>query len=337
VLRVPHAVCRPATPKRDHTIFARLTSLLQTFSPRVEAGDPLPDATVEFDLGRRTLPQAMALAESVATAIRTQLHLTPALGLARTRFVAGVAAATAGAGIAVVVPPTCEAAFLAPLSIGFLPLDAETARRLDLFGLRTIGAVAAVPLDALQVQFGAFGRTLHRLANGIDERPIGATVPASSVAVSRRFDGPLANRHILELALRALAVDLAASLTSGGWAARDVALTLSLTDDMPWSDRRVLTEPTSDQRVLAQILSALLAQATLTSGVEAMTLQVTDLSPTVTAQLELFAPEQGQADRLRGTLQRLSTRYTGCFVRATVAEPEAYLAEQRVQFDLFAP
>jgi hypothetical protein len=130
---------------------------------------------------------------------------------------------------------------------------------------------------------------------------------------------------------------LAAALISGGWAARDVVLTLSLADDLPWSDRRILTEPMSDQQVLGQILSALLAQATLTSGVEAITLQVTDLNPTVTRQLELFAPEQGQADRLRDTLQRLSTRYMGCFVRATVAEPEAYLTEQRVQFDVLAP
>src|SRR4051812_33683660 len=147
MLRMPQAVCRLAHPTQDQVVFSQLTALLESFSPRVETGDLLPHATVELDLGRRTLPQAMTLTERMAAAIRTQLQLTPAMGLARHRFVARVAAATTGAGMAVVVPPRYEAMFLAPLPVGLLPLEEETARRLDSFGLRTIGAVAAVPVD----------------------------------------------------------------------------------------------------------------------------------------------------------------------------------------------
>src|SRR6266487_5287109 len=80
MLAAPHAVCRPAIPKQDQTVFAMLIALLQTFSPRVEVGDLLPNATIECDLGRRTLSQAMTLTERIATAIRRQLQLLPALG-----------------------------------------------------------------------------------------------------------------------------------------------------------------------------------------------------------------------------------------------------------------
>jgi nucleotidyltransferase/DNA polymerase involved in DNA repair len=337
MLRAPHAICRPASPKEDQNSFATLVALVQTFSPRVEAGDILPDATVECDLGRRTLPQAMTLADRITAAIRAQLQFLPALGFARTRFVAGAAAATAGAGTAIVVPPGYEATFLAPLPIGLLPLDVEMARRLDHFGLRTIGALAAVPIDAMQVQFGASGRVLLQLANGIDPQPIGADEPAACIEVSRRFEGPLARRHLLELVLRELAAQLAVSLTNGGWAACDVVMTLTLADDLPWTSRRVLTEPTSDVQLLAQALIALLSQAVLDTGIEAITVQVTDLSQTVAAQLELFAPEHGTADRLRGVLHRLSTRYSGCFVQARLAEPDAYVPEQRVQFTTLTP
>jgi hypothetical protein len=130
---------------------------------------------------------------------------------------------------------------------------------------------------------------------------------------------------------------VALSLTSSGWAARDVILTFTLADGAPWTDRRVLTEATSDVQVLSQALLALLGQAVLDTGIEAITVQVTDLSRTVAAQLELFAPEQGRADRLRGVLQRLSTRYSGCFVQAAIADPDAYVPEQRVQYKTLAP
>jgi hypothetical protein len=125
LLRAPQVVCQPAMPEHDQAVLAGLVALLQTFSPRVVTVTVRPHALIELDLGRRMLPQAMALAECIGAAIRTQLHLLPALGLARTRVVARVAAATADAGVAALVPPGHEAAFLSPLPIAMLPIDDE--------------------------------------------------------------------------------------------------------------------------------------------------------------------------------------------------------------------
>jgi nucleotidyltransferase/DNA polymerase involved in DNA repair len=70
LLRAPQAVCRPATPEHDQAAVANLVNLLQTFSPRVASVATRPDARIDLDLGRRTLPQAMALAERIGTADR---------------------------------------------------------------------------------------------------------------------------------------------------------------------------------------------------------------------------------------------------------------------------
>jgi DNA polymerase IV len=333
VLRAPQAVCRPATPERDQAAIANLVRLLQTFSPRVASAATRPDALIDLDLGRSTLPQAMALAERIGAAIRTQLHLLPALGLARARVVARVAAATAGAGIAVVVPPGREAAFLAPLQITMLPIDGEVTQRLALLGLRTVGAVAALPLDALQAQFGTYGQVLHRLVNGHDDSPISANVSMPRIKLTRRFDGPVADRTVLELAARGLGQHLTTRLANGGWAAQELGLTLRFESGEPWIERRTLPQPTTDPVLLAQALIALLARADCTAGIEAFTVEAAKLRPTVAAQLELFASQQGQEKRLDDTLSRLHGRYRACFVRAHLADPAAYLLEQRVRFE----
>jgi nucleotidyltransferase/DNA polymerase involved in DNA repair len=333
LLRAPQALCRPAIPEHDQAALASLIRLLQRFSPRVASLATLPDACIDLDLGRSTLPQAMMLAERIGVAIRTQLQILPALGLARTRVVARVAATTAGAAHAVVVPPRSEATFLSPLPISMLPIDEPVAQRLQLLGLRTVGAVVALPIDAMEAQFGTYGRTLHHLVNGRDDGPISANAAAPRIKLRRRFDGAVTNRAALELTIRRLSQHLAVRLTSGGWAAQEIGLTLCLEVGEDWTERRTLRDPTSDAALLSQALLALLARAKCVEGVEAVSVEAANLRPTVAAQLELFASQQGQERQLDDTLHRLSARFGACFVRAKVADPAAFLLEQRVSFE----
>jgi hypothetical protein len=57
-------------------------------------------------------------------------------------------------------------AFLSPLPSRELSLDAEQMERLDLLGLRTLGAVAAVGPRELESQLGREGRHAVLLARG---------------------------------------------------------------------------------------------------------------------------------------------------------------------------
>jgi nucleotidyltransferase/DNA polymerase involved in DNA repair len=334
LLRMPQAICRPAIPERDLAAVAGLATLLQTISPRVAVVTATPNVCIDLDLGQRIrLPQARALAERIGSMIRTRLGLLSALGLARTRGVARVAAAIAGAGVAVVIAPGREASFLAPLPISMLPIDDEVAQRLSLLGLRTIGTVAALPIDAIEAQFGAYGQILHRLVNGHDDWPLAPNTSAPRIKLTRRFDGAITSRTVLEIAIRQLVQHLTARLTSGGWAAQEIALTLRFEFGEPWIERRTLAQPTSDGALLGQALVALLARAECAAGVESLTMEAANLRPTVAAQLELFASQQGQKKQLDDTLGQLAGRHHASFVRAALADPAAYLLEQRVRFE----
>ena len=71
--------------------------------------------------------------------------MNASIGLAANRFTAGAAAAAANTSTLRLVRPGEEAAFLAPLSVETVALEPETARRLDLFGLRQLGQIAVMP------------------------------------------------------------------------------------------------------------------------------------------------------------------------------------------------
>jgi protein ImuB len=243
------------------------------------------------------------------------------------------AAQHAGVGATVLVPSGREAAFLAPHPITALPIDATTIRQLHLLGLDTIGALAKLPIDALQAQFGETGRTLYQLARGGSDDPIAATAVAPTLSQRRRFAAPLANRTLLDTAISRLTDRLVAHLAAGGWAAQAIVLTLTLEDGEPWIAQRTLSAPTADCTVLREAFLALSRTAILGSGVEALTIQISDLAPTAGMQLDLFAPAIGQAPQLNGALGRLRTRYASSFVRARLADPTAQLPEQRVCFE----
>jgi hypothetical protein len=101
----------------------------------------------------------------------------------------------------------------------------------------------------------------------------------------------------------------------------------------PSAERRTLAQPTSDTALLGQSLIALLGQASCIAGVEALIVEAANLHTTVATQLEMFASQQGQEQRLDDTLDRLAARHRASFVRAALADPAAYLLEQRVCFE----
>jgi len=333
LLRAPDVVCRPADPAREQRAAAALMDLLASLSPRVAATTHQPDLTIMLDLGHIPLARMLAVTQQMAARIRTALNLRPAIGMAAAQFVAARAASVAGAGAAVVVPPGYERAFLAPQPITALPIDAEMIRRLHLLGLRTLGAVAAIPRDALAAQFGAVGFHIHRLAQGLDDQGVARLLPTPQIARMQRFNGPLSDQTLLEPSIAALAARLATDLETGGHAAKAVMLILAMEDGEPITMCHTLVEATANRALLAQALLRLSRQAPLDSGIEAVTVAAADLSPEIATQRNLFAPAQGQADRLRDVLGRLSARHARSVLCVTLSDPHARLPERRVRFD----
>jgi len=322
-------------PTRHSHLATRYSSLATRISPLAIRHSPL---VLYLDLNDLSWTAAVATVQRIGQAVREARNpdsgppLTPAIGLARGKFTARVAAAVVEPNEALLIAPGHEAAFLAPFPVDLLPMDEETARRLRLLGIRTLGQLAVLPAGAVLTQLGKEGRLLHRLAQGRDDRPVLPYRPRAVERVARQFDAPVADGTILEAVLQTMAEELAAHLEAGGHMGRTLTLILHLEDGTTCEERRILRRPTAGAKHIAQTLCHLLTWIRVPCGVVELEVTLADLVPATGQQLDLFVHQVGQEHRLREVLKDLVARYgADCFYRITLTDREARLPEHRFQ------
>ena len=164
--------------------FDDVLDFLDSYSPEVEA-DGLGSAFLSLD-GLPVDPRPYA--EELIAGLHRRLGFMAAVGVAGGKFVARVLAQTTRSGLAKVIPPGEEAAFLAPLPVDHLPAGDSMRWRLRLLGIETMADIARLPPGAFQAQFGPEGKRCWELARGIDNEPLVPRVKEETVA--RRLQMP---------------------------------------------------------------------------------------------------------------------------------------------------
>ena len=122
---------------------------------------------------------------------------------------------TPAASPVLVVPPGETAKFLAAQPVSVLA-DQDLAGLLKRLGLGTLGDFAALPARDVASRFGDAGECAHRLARGLDSRPLAAHPPPADLSVTQEFDPPEARAEPVVFAAKALAEQLHAGLAARG-------------------------------------------------------------------------------------------------------------------------
>jgi len=227
--RCPELVVLEHDPARDTRAFEPVAVALEQLTPRLELHTP---GTCAFStrgpsryfggddaLARR----ARALARDALQA-RAVVHV----GVADGPFAATLAA---GDGVTVIAPGATPA-FLAPFPIDALdrPELVDVVRRL---GLRTLGEFAALPADDVLARFGNDGALAHRLARGLDERPLATRPPSPELAVETELDPPVERVETAAFVGRSLAGALVDRL----WARGHVCVRLLIVAETEHNER----------------------------------------------------------------------------------------------------
>jgi protein ImuB len=142
------------------------------------------------------------------------------VGVANGMFAAQLAARAPRAEIsdaALIVAPGETPAFLASQPVGSLE-DPELADLLPRLGIRTLGEFAMLPAIEAGNRFGAQGAVAHRLARGLDPRPLVPRPPSADLSVSVEFDPPTELSEPVVFAAKALAEQMHAGLAARGLA-----------------------------------------------------------------------------------------------------------------------
>src|SRR5207249_4069487 len=156
------------------------------------------------------------------------------VGWGNGKFVSWVAATRAKPGAAVIVPVGGEAKFLASQRLAVLPLDPDTHRRLLQLGVKTLGALVALPEEAVVSQFGRAGRRLWRLAAGLVSEPVVGRVVPEPIVAALTFFTPVGDRDLLAHALDKLVDRALGDPRRSGWRVQVVRVHAELEHGASW-------------------------------------------------------------------------------------------------------
>jgi DNA polymerase-4/protein ImuB len=295
-------LCEP-DPVHYDAQFSRLLTALGQVSPVIEPAE-LGRAYVGTDglEGLYGAPQKIVEAiqlrigkENAESAIHNPKSAIR-VGWGKGKFISWVAATRAKPGDAVLVPVGGETTFLAAQPLAALPLDSDTHRRLRQLGVRTLGALAALPEEAVVSQFGLAGRRLWLLAAGrIAERVVGRVAPEPIVAALTFFSA-VGDRELLVHALDQLIERALRDPRRSGWRVQVVRARAELEHGASWLVEATLKDPSADRERIAAPLTTQLERSPPAGAVERLVVEFTAFVPG-TAELQLFARDAQAAAR----------------------------------------
>ncbi|MDP9401931.1 MAG: DNA polymerase Y family protein, partial [Actinomycetota bacterium] len=218
--RCPHLVVLGHDPGRDARAFEPVVVAVEDLAPGVEVLRPGVCAVATRGPSRY-FGGDEALVARVTSVVEAAMSPGPGgcrVGIADGPFAAGLAARRG-----LVVPVGETPAFLAPFPVGALERP-QLCGLLVRLGLGTLGAFAALPAPDVLARFGPDGALAHRLARGLDERPLQARVPPPDFAVQVELDPPAMRVDTAAFAAKALADDLHQRLARLGLACTRIAV-----------------------------------------------------------------------------------------------------------------
>ena len=223
--RIPDA----SPPDREAArLFERVIAAVTAFCPAVEVAEP---GVCAFGARgpARYFGGETALAAQIIAAV-AELGVESRAGVADGLFAALLAARppspahpaspASDSGPIRWIPPGGTAGFLAAQPVVVLAeqgrFDQDLIRLLTRLGLGTLGDLAALPASDVASRFGDAGEAAHRLARGLDARPLMARPPATDLSVTREFDPPEPRAEPVVFAAKALAEQLHTGLAARG-------------------------------------------------------------------------------------------------------------------------
>jgi nucleotidyltransferase/DNA polymerase involved in DNA repair len=325
----PSASFLPPDLPRYGDAFDQIVRALETMSPLVDPAS-LGCAFIGLDGPNGHYRDEMALGDMLAQAIRRASGLMPSIGLAHGKFTARVAATVSASGEVCLVPKEQERRFLAPIDVSLLPCSGDILRRLELFGLRTMGGLAALSLGAVQAQFGSEGRRIWELAQGIDKEPLRPLRREESIREHLAFYVPLISREALAIASRQLLTRLLRQPAMNGRAARRMALRALLSDGRCWERAIVFREATADEEEMLCVLKTAIEAAPLTAPIEELTVELSGFAGERGKQEGFFSGGRRRQPQIAEAVRQLKARYGRSPVAQVVeVEPWSRIPERR--------
>ena len=301
----------PRALQQEELAFTTIVKCVERFSPRIEVvaspEESSSGATLILDVsGSERLfgtPEQIAIAVQrniAASGIEVSIATS---GNAR----AAVVAARGFSGITIISHGK-EAATLAPLPLTVLELDSEHQETLTSWGIKTLGALAALPQKALIARIGQAGYRLQALSRGeFRHLFIPAESPADAIlSESTELEHPVDLLEPLLFLLGRMLEQIIARAAERALAIAYVETRMVLEGAPPKEHRRVVRPalPESSHHTLLKLIQLDLEMHPPQAAVIGLYIHAQPARPQI-GQLGLFVPQTPEARQLEILLARL--------------------------------
>jgi DNA polymerase IV len=310
----PNLVVIPPRHGAYAAIAEQLIAICRAITPLVEPLS-LDEAFLDVSGAHQLFGGSEAIAWLLHERVRSELSLSCAIGVGRTKLVAKLASKAAKpkvrdgrverGSIVKVVLPAEEIAFLhAHLARALPGVGPKTAERLGRMGVTSVRDLGVVGRARLISAFGtSLGEHLDDLASGRDGRRVTPDRELKSVGHEETFDVDDFDRSSLERKVSTYSASIAAHCRHRGVAARTVSVKTRFGDFETVVRSKTERRPVTAGSEIASIAKGLLDSIEVDRGVRLLGVSVSNLeeaSPPV-AQLGLFdeAPGPGSDRTLR--------------------------------------
>ncbi|HVE63606.1 MAG TPA: DNA polymerase Y family protein [Mycobacteriales bacterium] len=308
--RCADLVLVPDDPDRDAVAFEPVVAALEDIAPGIEIVRPGLCALAARAASRYVGGDA-ALAQAAVTAVGRGARV----GIADGPFAAELAAVTVAPYADPrwsVVPEGRSRQFLAPYAVDVLhrPALADLLHRL---GVHTLGDLARLPSASVVSRFGPDAALAHRLARGLDERPVTARVPPPELTAQLELDPPALQVEQVVFAAKGLADRFSAGLADHGLTCQRISIEAETEHGERlarlWRHDSALTAPAIVDRIRWQLDGWLSGSARSpdgapTGGLALIRLVPDQVSADTGRQLGLWGPEEA-LDRVARALARV--------------------------------
>lgn len=239
-------------------IFKGHTDLIEPLS--------LDEAYLDVTTNKTGLPTATRVAKAIRQQIREELQLTASAGVAPNKFLAKIASDWRKPDGLFVIQPEEVADFLTPLPVARIPgVGKVTEKRLETFGIKTVGDLRVVERNALEDRFGRYGLRLYELARGVDNSAVVPNRPAKSISAEDTLERDLPLEET-EALIRRLAEKVWSASRRESRVARTVVLKLKTSEFQSYTRSHTpLASPASCED-LTEIALGLRARVDLGAG-----------------------------------------------------------------------
>ncbi len=329
----PHAVFLPGDHGHYGEVSGRVMDVFRSFTPLVEPIS-LDEAFLDVTGSRRLHGDGAEIARAIRGKVHDAEGLTCSVGVSAVKFIAKLASEsakprpslrgpTAGRGV-VVVAPGGELAFLHPLPVRALwGVGPATLAKLERLGVRTIGDLAELPLDAVVGSLGkAAGHHLHALAHAVDPRAVVPEQRPKSIGHEETFASDHHRLDTLNRETVRMADAVAARLRRHQLVGRTITLKVRFHDFRTITRSVTMADPVDSGTVIGRAAKTLLDGVDPRSGVRLLGVSVSQLDERGPRQLSLDDVDLAGWEDADVAIDAIRSRFgADAVVPATLAGP----------------